>query len=386
MKHSQLHTENQYDTLRLQIPESVIPTPNMENFQFSKTYNTATGVAKTNVKVIEHKFITAHKGIELSYLEGKGYYDLTLSAKVLQDEYYKGISTETISRVGLELQRAGVTDTEIDMSEFIQHTKVLRADNTFNIKVDETDIQSYYDSLELVISQGTRGKIKTYDSEFSESCNGIVVGKETRKLQKITIYNKLDEARTLLKKKYPLLGYDTAVEKEYGMKYEDFNTYFADRLRVELRVTDYNKLRKLYTNKSRGEVTLEELLFSKNNAILYQWNQFVSSPGSQTCIKFLDLTMEEKRNYKVMNYKAWANWCGAKDFVKTFDGNEKLVLEKVKKMFYVGKSKISPTVQKDIIRFCAEYRMNKQKSKRGELFSSNLTKRYTEIDKKISKL
>ena len=389
MKHSQLQTENQFDTLRLHIPEGIITTPNWENFQYKRTYNTATGEDKSKENVEEHTLITDHKGIDLSYIKGKGYYDLTISAKILKDEYYKGISTETISRVGLELQLAGLTTDEIDMSEFIQHSKVLKADNTFNIQVDDDDIQSYYDSLELVISQGKRGKISVYDSQFTESCNGVVVGKETRKLQKITIYNKLDEARALLKKKYPLLQYEQAVEKEYGMKSIDFQSYFADRFRVELRVSDFQKLRKLYTNKSRGDVMLEDLLFSKNNAILYQWNQFVSDKQSQTAIKFIDMSMEEKKNYKLKGFNSYANWVALKEWINHFKGDEKLVKEKIQKLFYStpsGYKKISPSVNADIVRFCSEYRLNAQKSKRGELFTSNLTKRYTEIDKKIGKL
>lgn len=389
MKHSQLQTDNQFDTLRLHIPEGIITTPNWDNFQYKQTYNTATGENKSSDKVEEHTLITDHKGIDLSYIKGKGYYDLTISAKLLRDEYYKGISTETIGRVGLELQQAGFTTDEIDMSEFIQHSKVLKADNTFNIQVEDNDIQSYYDSLELVISQGKRGKINVYDSKFTETCNGVVVGKETRKLQKITIYNKLDEARALLRKKYPLLQYEQAVEKEYGMKWADFHSYFTDRLRVELRVSDFQKLRKLYTNKSRGDVMLEDLLFSKNNAILYQWNQFVSDKQSQTAINFIDMSMEEKRNYKLQGFSSYANWQALKEWINTFNGDEKLVKEKIQKLFYAtdnGYKKISPSVMNDIVRFCSEYRLNKQKSKRGELFTSNLTKRYSEIDKKIGKL
>ena len=392
MKHSQLQTENQFDTIRLHIPESVIESPKWENFQFHKTYNSATGIATAgtkNVSVTEHKLITEHKGIDISYLEGKGYYDCTMSAKLLRDEYYKGIGKDTILRVGDELLSAGVSDVPIDMSEFIQHSKVLKADNTFNIQVSDNDIQSYYDSLELVISQGKRGKIQTYDSIITESCNGVVVGKDTKKLQKITIYNKMDEARTLLKKKYPLIQFEKAVEKEYGMNYGSFSSYFSDRLRVELRVNDFQKLRKLYTNKSRGEVMLEDLLFSKNNAILYQWRQFVNEQQSKTAIKFIDMSMEEKKNYKLKGFNSYANWQALKEWVNTFEGNEKLVKEKIQKLFYAtanGYKKISPTVANDITRFCSEYRLNKQRAKRGELFTSNLTQRYNEIDKKIEKL
>ena len=42
MKHSQLQTDNQFDTLRLHIPENVITAPKWENFQYIQTYNTYT--------------------------------------------------------------------------------------------------------------------------------------------------------------------------------------------------------------------------------------------------------------------------------------------------------------------------------------------------------
>ncbi len=389
MKHSLIQTENQFDTLRLHIPSSVISNPNWNNFQFQQSYVTATGELKSE-KVDTHRLVTEHKGIDCVFVaNAEPHFDFIISAKLLKDEYYKGISKETIKRLGIEIQSAGVTNDEIDMSEFLVNSQVLKADNTFNIKVDEDDIQSYYDSLELVISQGKKGKIETFDSVINEKCNGIVVGKDTAKLQKITIYNKIDEARTLLKKKYPLLNIEQSVEKEYGMKWGDFHSYFADRLRVELRVSDWDKLRKLYTNKSKGKVMLEDLIFSENNAILYQWRQFVNEGYSKEAIKFLDMTVEEKRNYKLNSFSAYANWQALKQYVKMFDGNEKRVAEKVQKIFYstpTGYKKVSPSVMKDIIRFCTEFRANKQKAKRGELFSSNLTKRYSEIDKKISKL
>lgn len=392
MKYSKLQTENQFDTLRLHIPAHVIPKPNLNNFRFDASYVSATGELVENQKVSNtHKLQTNHKGVECYYLDGaEPKYDLIISAKVLKDEYYKGISKNTIKRLGYELQSAGISDDELDMSEFLIHSQVLKADNTFNIKVDDDDIQSYYDSLELVISQGTKGKIQTYDSIVNEKCNGIVVGKDTAKLQKITIYNKIDEARTLLKKKYPLKQIEQSVEEEYGMKWSDFHSYFIDRLRVELRVTDWDKLRKLYTNKSRGKVMLQDLIFSENNAILYQWRQFVNEGYSKEAIKFLDMSLSDKRNYKLTNYSSAANWALLKEYVKLFDGNEKLVTDKIRKLYYPsptgGYKKVSASVMKDIVRFCAEWRENKQKAKRGELFVSNLTKRYSEVDKKISKL
>jgi hypothetical protein len=47
---------------------------------------------------------------------------------------------------------------------------------------------------------------------------------------------------------------------------------------------------------------------------------------------------------------------------------------------------MSDSVRKDIVRFCSEYKQNHLKSMRGELFTSSLTEKYKEIDKKISNL
>jgi len=393
MKYSKLQAENQFDTLRLQVPADIMPEPNWNNFTYSDTFISATGDMEKKATDV-HTLKTKHKGITCWYVDKKTplekpKFDMIISAKVLKDEYYKGISRDTIKRLGLELQASGITDDEIDMSEFLQHSQVLRADNTFNIKVDEPDIQTYYDSLDIVISQGKRGKIQTYEQEGS--CNGIVIGKDTKVVQKITIYNKLDEARQLLKEKYPYHRIDDSAELEYGMKWADFHTYFADKLRVELRIMDWDKLRKFYTNRKSGIVTLEDLIFSENNAILYQWRQFVNEGHTKEALNFLDMSFTEKRNYKTNSYSAAANWALLKQFVKVFDGNEKKVTEKIQKIYYVDPKttkykKISPSVRKDITRFCAEWRENKLKSKRGELFKSNLTGKYQEIDKKISNL
>ena len=151
---------------------------------------------------------------------------------------------------------------------------------------------------------------------------------------------------------------------------DKFREYFSKRLRIELRVSDFHKLRGFYTDRKRGDVFLNDLLFSENNAILYQWNQFVSRKDSAEAIKHLDMSLQDKQNYRLGSYSAHANWALLKPFVEKFKGDEKL----------------SESVRKDIVRFCSEYKQNKMKELRGELFTSSLTEKYKEIDKKIMKL
>jgi hypothetical protein len=276
----------------------------------------------------------------------------------------------------------------VDISEFIQTAQVLKADNTFNIPIEEAMIADYYDALSLVITQGTKGKIDVY-GDRGDRVNGVVVGKDTKVLQKITIYDKMEEARVKLKSSFG--SFDDNVKREYGMEGQAFRDYFNNKLRIELRVNDFNKLRKFYTNRSKGNVYLEDLLFSENNAILYQWNQFVSSTDTATAIKFLDMSYQDKMNYKLEGYSASANFHYLKTRIEKINGDEKIVTDKIKKLHYYDASngkykKMSKSVVNDIIRFCSEYRQNQLKSMRGELFTSSLTNKFKEVDKKISNL
>jgi hypothetical protein len=274
------------------------------------------------------------------------------------------------------------------MSEFIQTAQVLRADNTFNIPIEEAQVADYYDALSLVITQGSKGKIDVY-GEKGDRVNGVVVGKDTKVLQKITIYDKMDEARVKLKSS--IGSFDDNIKREYGMDGNAFRDYFNNKLRIELRVNDFNKLRKFYTARSKGNVYLYDLLYCENNAILYQWNQFVSKTDTSTAIKFLDMSYQDKMNYKLDGFSASANFHYLKPWIEKFKGDEKIVTDKIKKLHYydnlTGKyKKMSKSVCDDIIRFCSEYKQNQIKAKMGELFTSSLTEKFKEVDKKISNL
>jgi len=47
---------------------------------------------------------------------------------------------------------------------------------------------------------------------------------------------------------------------------------------------------------------------------------------------------------------------------------------------------MSKSVVDDIIKFCSEYKQNQLKALRGELFTSSLTNKFKEVDKKITNL
>jgi hypothetical protein len=384
----ELKTENQFDTLRIKIPTSSFRNIDFSKFNKKLTVNADTGEIENGLAG-ENLWLNDKGGglntfTIVPHLE---VVDCSISAKILKEDYYKGISLNTFNRVFHSIIDRGICE-DIDPTLFIEKSQVLRADNTFNIKVNG-NTADYYDALELVASKGRLGKIDTYVE--GSSCTGIVLGKNTKKLQKITIYNKLEEAKAVsYSSKYLGVPFDKMVETEYGMKHKDFVEYFSERLRVELRVSDFDKLRKLYTSKRKGDVFLDDLLTSKNNAILYQYNQMVSEKDSKTAIDFLNMMLEDKHNYKADSFSSAANWSLLKDFVHHFKGDEQKVIEKIRKLYYKNDDgtlkKISPSVKDDIIRFCSEYRQNQKRARKGELFSSNLTEKYKEIEKQIKEL
>ena len=271
---------------------------------------------------------------------------------------------------------------------FMQESIIRVCDNTYNIELDNGKIETYLDCLDLIITQGKKGKIQSYKNDNTKSKNfdSVVIGKTTNKLQKITIYNKIEEA--IASAPSNVGNYNSFVQKEYGMKWDDFYDYFENRLRVELRVTNQEHLRKLYTNKkSPQKVTLEDILFSKKNAILQQWDSFVNEGLTNHTIKYFDMTHKERELYKLGSFSKAANWALLKDFVKMCDGDTDRVRDKIQKLYYTNDDgsyrKISPSVMKDLVMFCGDYRRVKRL---GLSPTEGWTEKYKEVRTKLQKI
>lgn len=389
MKTKELKTLNRFDTLRLKTPGKVFEGVEWNKFHNRVKVNSATKQIDTeDLGNNSLWYSDTGKGISsFTYIPHLDMWDINLSAKVLREKYYEGICLDSMDKLFSEIVDRGICK-KVNEMDFISDTQVLKADNTFNIEV-KGDIADYYDALELVISKGRLGRVDTYSD--GKSCSGIVLGKNTAKLQKITIYNKLHESKVVCSgSKYAGVPYNQAVEREYGMKYDDFISYFENKIRMELRVTDFQKLRKFYTHLNKGDVYLEDLLTSQNNAIHYQWNQMVREKDTKEAIDFLNLQLEDKRNYKLGSFSQAANWSLLKGFISQFKGDETKVLDKIRKLYYKDEDgtlkKVSPSVRKDVVRFCAEYRQNRQRAEKGQLFSTDLVEKYNEIVGEIDKI
>lgn len=386
----QLKTENQFDTLRLKIPSNTFSKIDFSKFQKRIKVNAETGEINENDLSADSLWLEeVGRGLNtFTYVPHLEIFDTSISAKILGEDYYQGIKGDTIGQVLQTLEDRGIVK-GIDATQFIEKSQILRADNTFNIQL-EGETADYYEAIELVASKGKLGKIDTFVE--GTNCTGIVLGKTTKKLQKITIYNKMAEAKAIFNSpKYSGYTLPQMVEKEYGMKYPSFHSYFSDRMRVELRVNDFDKLRKFYTEKRKGDVMLEDLLLSKKNAILYQYQQIVSEKDSNTAMKFLNMSLEEKEWYKLKTFSSAANWALLKEFVFHFNGDEQKVLDKIRKLYYKDEitgelKKVSPSVREDVIRFCTDYKSNKKKERKGELFSKNISEKYKLFENQIKEL
>lgn len=380
----QLKKENVFDTLHIKTPISVFDKIDLNKFQKKRTQNSSTGEMNEEDIGKELDWLTeTGQGLNtFTIVHNQEFVDIQISAKILREDYWKGINKDTIQRVITEIEKRGIAEI-IDASEFIMNSSVRRADNTFNIVVPEP-VDEYYEAINLVASKAKLGKVNSYETQTS--CTGIVLGKDTRKIQKLTIYNKIEEAVAVSKNPNNRgLNYSQVIEKEYGMNSVNFDDYFKDKLRVELRVNDFQKLRKFYTNRTSGLVFLDDLLLSKNNVILYQYNQMVNEVATKSSIEFLNLTLEERERSGMKDWRTFTAYFFCKQIIKEFDGDEKKVLEKIGKLFYTDK-KFTTTVRNQIVGYCAEYREEKLKSRRGELIVKNIPKRYNEFKKSLEKL
>jgi hypothetical protein len=181
--------------------------------------------------------------------------------------------------------------------------------------------------------------------------------------------------------------YGENVEKEYGMKYDDFVSYFNNKIRCELKVSNFQQLRKFYANKKKGDVYLQEILSSKENAIEYQWNQFVNKKQTEIGLKAIDEMYMIKKSY-TDDFVKGGIYKQILPAMEAYNGNADKVKEQVLKLFYskTKSKKISPSVANTIVELCAAYKQNKLRAKNGSMFVNKLGDNFKELEKEIKKI
>jgi hypothetical protein len=377
-------TQNQqFDTIRLHIPEEAISNVDLELFSIPTSYNAFTQKEIWKGEKQLH-LINTGKGINyVKHVPKFKLYDIQISAKILREDYYKGIEMNTIENAIFALENR--MNCEIDQQQFIEQGKILKCDNTFNLKV-EGPLEDYLEALDFLAVQGKRTKIETYtDAGNPLKINSVVIGKETKFQQKITFYNKREEAHSICHKMPG--GYIENIEPEYGMKVADFDNYFMNRIRCELKVSKFAQLRKFYTNKSKGDVYLQEILKSKNNAVYSQWENFISKGDTAIQIKAIDKMYSAKKT-NINDFSEFRTYQAILPLLQTYKGDARKIIDNIEKVWYLDKKskKMSKTVREEIVGICAKYKQRQLRAEKGGIFINELGENFAELQKQVRKI
>jgi hypothetical protein len=171
------------------------------------------------------------------------------------------------------------------------------------------------------------------------------------------------------------------------MKYDDFVNYFNDKIRCELKVSKWQQLRKFYTNKSKGEVYLQDILKSKNNAVYTQWNNFISKGDTTIQLKAIDKMYSAKKTI-ITDFSEFRTYQAILPLLETYKGDARKIIDNIEKVWYLDKKskKMSKTVREEIIRISAKYKQKKMRAEKGSIFINQLGENFTELEKQLKKI
>jgi hypothetical protein len=99
------------------------------------------------------------------------------------------------------------------------------------------------------------------------------------------------------------------------------------------------------------------------------------------------MTHKERELYKLGSFSKAANWALLKEFVVICDGDTDRVRDKIQKLYYTNDDgtprKVSPSVLKDLVMFCSDYRRVKRL---GLSPADGWTLKYKEVRSKLAKV
>ena len=280
--------------------------------------------------------------------------DLKFSGKILGDDYFEGITLDTIPIVVKEINK--VSGMNITPNGILTESTMRVFDNTFNLELDDKDcISDYVKSIQF----GSVGNTKLLSNSYGDESIVLRLDTTTTK-NRIIFYDKLVE----LQKK----------DKEF---YKKYNTdKFIDTLRVEMNICDLQKMRILYDIPAHTKPNLNMILSNKNNSLLKQFTRFVDVKTSQQILYSID-TMKnmEYKDKREMHEKFFLEY-----HYDLFKGDIGKIFELYKDQYSDNRV---PYRQRTIItKLLKEYEIRKV-SKKNKL---NYTKKFNEIHKKLQLL
>ena len=351
MKHSKLTTQRG-DTCWLDIP---IP----KNFQYDESlFNSKmtlddNGVILSDVKLLKD---TPRKSVfglnNVGIINDK--IELKFSGKILGDDYFEGITLDTIPIVVKEINK--VTGMNISVNGILTESTMRTFDNTFNLPLDETDkISEYVKSLNF----GSVGTPKLGVTGYGDE--SIVFKLDTTSTKnRIIFYNKLVEIQSKDKDFYRIYNTDR----------------FIDTLRCEMNVVGLEKMRSFYDIPTYKKPSLGDILTSKNNSILKQFTRFVDIKTSQQLLFSVDtLKNMEYKDKRELHQRFFIEY-----HYQMFNGNIDKLFEVYKELYSDGRV---PSREKQIVKKVFHELKNKSVSKKKKLI---YTDKFNEIHKKLQTL
>lgn len=334
-----------------------IPTPN--NFQFDESL--------FNIKLnTDDEYTILNKTLVLKETPRKSIFglnkvsimndriELKFSGKILGDDYYEGITLDTIPIVVKEINNACGMNISVDG---ILKESVMRSfDNTFNLPLDESGkMGEYIKSL----SFGSVGNSKMRVTEYGDE-SIIFMLTTTSTKNRIQFYDKIVQ-----------------LQKEDKEFYRIYNTdRFVDTLRCELNVVGLDKMRQFYDLPNKVKPTLGNILLQKNNQLLKQFTRFVDIKSSQQLLFSVDTIRDmEYKDKRELHQRFFIEY-----HYNLFKGNVDKIFELYKETYSDGRV---PSREKTIVKKVVKEIENKRISKKTKLI---YTDKFNEIHKKLQTL
>lgn len=258
------------DTIKVNVPLSGDFELRKTAFNLKHTTDAGTAEVVSEQFQMKQSFLNQVPGLSIVNVFNKGDeagIELEFSAKILGNDYYEGITIDTIHRIPDIINAATFTRGGITTHSLVNESTTRRFDNTFNLRVDKVGrVPDYIEALQFSFIGRPKYGIREYGKE------SIELVKDTKKLQRIIIYDKTIELDEQKYKNYPV----------DQMTY--WRSVFKDILRVELNVTTFDKMRQLWSIAKKGSISLNDILSSKENPIYKQFFSFMNIKTAQACL------------------------------------------------------------------------------------------------------
>jgi len=212
-----------FDTLVLECsPDTVI---RFDEEKFTDTKNLV-GTVKDVLRDDAKPFGINHIKISDFKLE------LNVSAKLLHDNYTKGISFKTIDELIINLNSTGVIS--IDAQIFLDTAIVKRCDPVTNININKP-IENYFNALNL-LTINDKYNITPYRTANNKSgISGVTaIAKASTVKDRMSFYNKVEQ----LKK-----------DPEFDIAFPQLREYFKNKIRIESNLRGEKNIKKVLPQK-----------------------------------------------------------------------------------------------------------------------------------------